>query len=229
MGSEYKKYVSTTGGKVTFMLSHNGYTYSKRKTVKGADYYYCDFRKAQELGLQTRYQSDKEFARYIKMFSCLAFVPVRDVKRRFAQVVQIIPEALLPLACYMEDTYVGNNFVAPLFDIEFWNVSDRVNNGIPKTSNFVEGFHNRLNKMMKPKRPPMWRFLATLRKIQRKTETTIAKLNAPGSLPRLQRKKYRSLNHKLQELCAAYNYRHGAGRFKKWILQLTLCTPNFKN
>ena len=43
--AEYNKYVSTTGGKVTFKLSHNGYTYSKRKTIKGTEYYYCDQRK----------------------------------------------------------------------------------------------------------------------------------------------------------------------------------------
>ena len=36
------------------------------------------FRKAQEIGLQPQYQSDTEFARQIKLFSCLAFVPPKQ-------------------------------------------------------------------------------------------------------------------------------------------------------
>jgi len=60
------------------------------------------YRQVQQLGFQQRYQSDKSFATYIRMFSALAFVPKRDVMKRFSQVVQILPTELKPLASYFE-------------------------------------------------------------------------------------------------------------------------------
>ena len=129
------------------------------------------FRKAQELGLQNMYQSDKEFCKQLKLFSCLAFVPPRDVQRRFGQVVKLVHHDLLPVARYFEDVYVGNNFTEPLFPLNFWNVHERVKNGVPKTSNFVEGFHSRLNKIIRGKRPPIWKFLSSLRQIPTSTSS----------------------------------------------------------
>ena len=64
--------------------------------------------------------------------------------------------------------------------------------------------------------------------IQSKTEACVVKLSTPGSLPRLQRKKYRRLNHKLIDLCAAYKSCGNFMRFQKWISQLALCTPDCK-
>jgi hypothetical protein len=61
-------------------------------------------RKAQELGFQARYQSDKSFARFIKLFAALAVVPPKDVLRRFRQLVRTIPAELEPLASYFKRT-----------------------------------------------------------------------------------------------------------------------------
>jgi hypothetical protein len=44
MGSTYVKYVSEYSGKITFKLAYSGYTYSKRETVNGVEYLYCDQR-----------------------------------------------------------------------------------------------------------------------------------------------------------------------------------------
>jgi hypothetical protein len=39
MGFTHVKYISEYSGKLTFKLAYSGYTYSKRKTVNGAEYY----------------------------------------------------------------------------------------------------------------------------------------------------------------------------------------------
>jgi hypothetical protein len=119
--------------------------------------------------------------------------------------MRTFPEELKPLASYFEKLYPGTSVVKPLFPIQFWNVFDRVFEGITKTSNFFEGFHNKLNRNLVIKRPPMWRFMFNLNNIQRRCENSIAKVRAPDGLPRIQRKKYRLLNEKLLAVCNSYD------------------------
>ena len=88
------------------------------------------------------------------MFAALAFVPPTDVKRRFVELLAILPEELQPLAEYFEATYIGTNFQQPMFPISFWSVLERVQNGVPRTSNFLERYHNKLNLLMKNRKPP---------------------------------------------------------------------------
>ena len=47
---------------------------------------------------------------------------------------------------YFEDTFIGrptrrNGRRAPQFPISLWNVHDRVEEGLPRTNNTVEGWH----------------------------------------------------------------------------------------
>ena len=125
-----------------------------------------------------------------------------------------------------QPTYVGTVTRDPMFPIEFWNIAERIQLGIPKTSNFAEGFHNKFRKMH---RPPMWKFLYTLLQIQQKTENSIRKFNQPSGLARLRNKKYRQLNEKIVELCFIYEYDPASKLyvFKKWILSFVsiFCQP----
>jgi hypothetical protein len=78
------------------------------------------------------------FAMYIKILSSLAFVPLRDVKKRFEQVVAVQHLELQPLAIYFERSYVGSSATEPIFPISFWDVYDREREGTPRPSNFVK-------------------------------------------------------------------------------------------
>jgi hypothetical protein len=60
--------------------------------------------------------------------------------------------------------------------LPFWKVYDRVQEGIPKTLNFVEGFHNKLNKNFGIRRPSLWRFLVSLMRYK-----DAAKMRSPKS------------------------------------------------
>ena len=156
----------------------------------------------------------------VASFSALAFVPIRDVKKRFSQVVKFTPPEWTPLAAYFERNYIGTSIPA-IFPIKLWNVHKRVIQGIPRTSNFVECFHNKLNRSLGVKRPPMWRFIFLITKFQQMTEISLAKINA-GGFPRLQRRKYRRLNHIIIEMCQKYSARYGSLKFRNLISKLTL-------
>jgi len=95
-----------------------------------------------ELGYQQQYQDDLIFRNNIKLLSSLAFVPRNEVTSRFLQVCEKLTQEMRPLVKYFGQTYVGV-YNEPTFSIEFWNLSDRILLNIPKTSNFVEGWHNK--------------------------------------------------------------------------------------
>ena len=109
---------------------------------------------------------------------------------------------------------------------EFWNVYTRVLDGVPRTSNFVEGFHNKWNGALGLRRPPMWRFMLLMCKFQQNTETSLNKIEAGGP-PRLQRRLQRLRNHRLVETCSLYSSRFKTVKFKNWITRITLHVPDF--
>jgi len=128
--------------------------------------------------MQCRFQQDQECKRHIELFSALAFVPVKDVLNRFAKVNQLISSDLKPLAQYFEYTYVGTATSEPLFSISFWNVYDRVKYNVPRTSNFIEGWHNKFQKLLKTHAPTMWKFFFCMLTEQNNTENVFQKLNS---------------------------------------------------
>ena len=82
---------------------------------------------------------------------------------------------------YFEKRYLGKEWSQPLFPMRVWNVTCRLNNGIPRTSNLIEGWHNRFQ--LGCHRPPIWRFLLEIMKEQIRSENTYARLQV-GKFPR---------------------------------------------
>ena len=109
------------------------------------------YRKIQSLNLQKKYGTDPKFCHEIKMFSALAFVPTSDVDQAFEDLKNYVSfdNSEIAFVRYFEKTYVGTGSRKPMFDKELWNVRYAIDNNIPKTTNHVEGFHNRLKHAMK--------------------------------------------------------------------------------
>lgn len=185
------------------------------------------FRKAQELGLQTRFQKDCKFRNKINSISALAFVPIRDVKKRFKELVASFPEELYPLAEYFESTYIGSTIRDPTFDIEIWNLNGRVKQDIPRTSNFIEGWHNRFQTFLKTTKPQMWRFLLALLLEQHRTENRLENWSCTGIL-KLQLKKYRENDKRIKKRIKMYSKALKCEGFHKWIKSMSFYVPNQK-
>ncbi|CAG0894611.1 unnamed protein product [Darwinula stevensoni] len=88
-------------------------------------------RKIQELGLTQLYREDDDFAIKIRMMTCLAFVPVEDVQKVFAELEATMPSEAKPVVQYFRETYVdgrrrrGRARNEVVYPPQLWNVRDR--------------------------------------------------------------------------------------------------------
>ena len=67
----------------------------------------CVYRKVQELGLPELYLQEEEVRERCKMLVALAFVPVQEVVAAFKSLAEDIPNELILLIDYFEDTWIG--------------------------------------------------------------------------------------------------------------------------
>jgi len=71
----------------------------------------CLWRKIQQEGLQTIYSTDVDFAVNAKMLAALAFVPLQDIVKAFEELINYLPESILPIADYFEDNFIGRLYI----------------------------------------------------------------------------------------------------------------------
>ena len=86
----------------------------------------CVYQKLQELGLSELYLQEEEVRVRCKMLVALAFVPVQDVVAELESLGEDIPDELIPLIDYFEDTWIGrlgrrDQRRNPLFHIRLWS------------------------------------------------------------------------------------------------------------
>ena len=98
----------------------------------------CVYRKVQEEGLAQLYADDDNFALWIKMLPALAFVPLFVVVNAFENLQQNLPVDADPISNYFEDNFIGRLRgrirQPPRFPVDLWNIHDRVNLDLPRTS-----------------------------------------------------------------------------------------------
>ena len=125
------------------------------------------YKKVQEHHLTNVYQNDNLFRINIRMISALAFVPVQDVVRSFVMLCNHCGAQEQPILQYFESTYIGELRAGvranPLFPHDIGNVYDRVVGGLPRTTNFVEGWHNAFQISVGQSHAHIWKFLSCLK------------------------------------------------------------------
>lgn len=106
------------------------------------------YRQMQKIGIAAAYSKDTNLKKCIKKLLNLAFLPTSDVKEVFHQISEDLSNLnynLKDFLDYFQKTYIGLGIDAPVFKIEFWNCYERVLEGIPRTTNALEGWHRSLN------------------------------------------------------------------------------------
>ncbi|PIK44132.1 hypothetical protein BSL78_19020 [Apostichopus japonicus] len=102
------------------------------------------YRRVQASGLQEAYLNDDAFRSSVRMLPALAFVPLPDVENAFLAVSAIWGARGREIVDYFESTYIGQMRAGrredPLFSNAVWNVSDRMENDLPRTNNALEGW-----------------------------------------------------------------------------------------
>ena len=148
------------------------------------------YRKTQELGLTMEYNEEgSEVKKWIHSAISLAFTPPEDTEQTFqllrAELANIGDQRMEEMANYIGQTYISGRpargrrrAVPPRYSPLHWSVYDRTLNRQNRTNYEVEGYHNRLNKIVNKHHPSMFTILDELWKEQRDTDVCIAQLHA---------------------------------------------------
>jgi hypothetical protein len=181
--------------------------------VKGCFYHFSQnlYRKIQEQGLQQRYQEDTDFAIKIRMVAALAFVPPNDVIAAFEELCeQILPDSQA-FVDYFEDTYIGRpqrrGRRAPMFRNEVWNMFDRAEHELPRTNNYVEGWHRSFQSNVGSHHPNFWSFVDFIKREQALQQVYLTQALA-GHAPQPGRKIYSDLKARVLTVVRDYENRN---------------------
>ena len=120
------------------------------------------------------------------MFTALAFVRADIVCHAFQEIKSLLPPEAEDFAMYFERTYIGQYSASdvgtdelrplrltwrePPFPPSIWSVYDRPLGSEPRTTNFLEGWHQRISSILGQAHPNIWKFLEFLKGEQSNTE-----------------------------------------------------------
>lgn len=153
--------------------------------VKGCLYHFAQaiWRKIQSIGLQSSYTDDASYKKFFRKVISLAFIP-----HIYVQVVWRGLEAAAPqdnkVSAFSE--YFKTTWLNGVYEIAEWNT---YNEEGPRTNNHIEGWHNKVNRIIGKAHPNVFELVELFKMEQASTEVTLRQLAAGGLLPN-PRKKY---------------------------------------
>lgn len=167
------------------------------------------WRRIQNEGLSNLYRDDENIKLYSKMLIAMSFVPPEDVGSAFDELSESRPDNLQNVYDYWEDNYVGrlrrNRRANPLFPITMWNMRGRVADGMPRTNNSVEGWHNAFQSSVACHHPTIYTLVDHFRREQDLTEQTISRIQSGiTSSQAASKSKYAQLSRRLAAILPTY-------------------------
>lgn len=103
-------------------------------------------RKLKEFGIFQFYKNNERVKKFIKGLIALSYVRKSEIRNTFEELKlhQEFPEICLQIYNYFYNNYIGSleeeNNVR--FPINIWHASESLMNGLPRTNNAIEGWHN---------------------------------------------------------------------------------------
>ena len=164
------------------------------------------WRRVQSSG-QVKRWFDENFRVSFRRLQALAFIPVCDIIEGFEYIKQTAPCSFSNILHYFENNYIGHvkNGVRgkPRFDIELWNLFDRVKKDIPRTNNDVESWHSRI-KFDARQNLTVAKVVELFRLEQNYTETNLVNL-FNGDVLKKNKKKVLEREQKLKRIVESYD------------------------
>lgn len=92
-------------------------------------------------------------------------------------------DSLTDILDYMESVWVGKMMrggrrKSPLYSLEIWNQNVNAREGLHKTNNCVESWHNSFNKLLGSCHPTVWKIIDAFKKEQTLTEIKVVQLRS---------------------------------------------------
>lgn len=168
------------------------------------------FRKLKQLGHQTLYASDYRVQLFYKQIVALAFLPHQEIPKAFEELRKTGPKILDDFVSYVGEYYVcGRKALGrktarrAIFPPALWSVFDNTVNGIPRTTNNIEGWHNKWNGLWQKRNLTFYSVLKQFQLEERNASTEI--LRALQAQPVAKKsKKTAENNEKLEKLVLSY-------------------------
>lgn len=141
----------------------------------------------QHEGLQRQYNDpgDRSIKIGVHMICAIAFVPINNVQQCFEDLEAEIPEEVLPIYKYFEETYIKGRpavarrgrgrpaqprYLPPRYPPALWSQYDATLQRTARTNNISEGWHNKFQIVVGKNHPSLYMFLTELKKEQADTE-----------------------------------------------------------
>lgn len=145
------------------------------------------------------------------MLAALAFVRISDVECYFAALQAVVPDQMHDFIEYFDRTYVSGKpavgrrrAVPPRYRPHVWNQHDAVRDGLAKTNNVSEGWHNRFRLLMGKSHPDIFSFIKEIKKEQGDTEIAVVELSLGRKVKAAAKKKWVDTQLKLQRIVLNY-------------------------
>ena len=108
---------------------------------------------------------------------------------------------------YFENNYIGqkrrNRRVSPPFEIELWNIRDRIKNDQPRTNNAIEGFHFGLTQHITHKHPSLWQLIDGLKIADHRARKKLSEYECGDNFT--QKQVYKRITERLKNLVERYS------------------------
>jgi hypothetical protein len=161
--------------------------------------------------LYRRYRNDTTFSMQCRMIVALAFIPIDDLDFAVGMLSRDITEELIPVLNWMEDNYIGrlnrDGTRRPArYPPAIWSVYERTLHDDPRTNNYAEAAHRRLQSEFGVDHPSLWKFINALRTVQ-KGRDAVFEQYIRGDRPRIKRRKYVQADIRIKQLVESYSER----------------------
>ncbi|CAF3920813.1 unnamed protein product [Rotaria sp. Silwood1] len=100
---------------------------------------------------------------------------------------------------------LGSRRTKPQFSIQTWYVHDRVLQDLPRSNNFIEGWHRAFNNRISMKHPTITKLAKCILREQANFEMDIERILV-GQQPKPKKKTYATLDSRLKRIVASYNF-----------------------
>lgn len=127
--------------------------------IQGCNFHWnqCLWRKIQNLGLVNEYRENENIRLHLRMCSALAYLPLEDVDDGWLLIQEQTDNNEKLVAFY--DYFVIQWLENPIVGKKIWNCYGKKH----RTNNAVEGWNNRLNKIVKTPHPNFYKFIKLIK------------------------------------------------------------------